>query len=115
MSLQAQEAQYGRQAQQALRMRVEWELTAREQGLRERARETRVRMADMKESSRTTRIEENKAIGERVRQDSRRLMAALQMVREQTHQSKQMQVEVLREQRRQQKLRKQLELTRREQ
>jgi len=114
-SLAAQEAQWRRQAQQAERLRLERDLVSQEQALRERAREARQRASETKDVPRLRKFEENQAIGKQVRQDSKRLMAALQEVREQTLQSKAMQVEVRRQQRRQQLLRKELEGARKEQ
>eukprot|EP00418_Pyrodinium_bahamense_P012939 CAMPEP_0179121604 /NCGR_PEP_ID=MMETSP0796-20121207/57358_1 /TAXON_ID=73915 /ORGANISM="Pyrodinium bahamense, Strain pbaha01" /LENGTH=284 /DNA_ID=CAMNT_0020820205 /DNA_START=81 /DNA_END=932 /DNA_ORIENTATION=+ len=115
MSLQAQENQWRRQTQQAERLRTERELLAREQALRERTREMRQRATEAKAMPRTTKFEENKVMAQRARQDSRRLKAALQEVRDETLQRKQLQVEYQRQQRRQQKLRRELEQTRREQ
>lgn len=115
MSLQAQEKQWRRQAQQADRLKLERDLLAQEQAFHDRGVEMRQRAVETKDIPRLQKFEENRAVGKQVREDSKRLMSALQEVREQTLQSKVMQVEVRRQQRRQQKLRKELELAQQEQ
>merc|ERR1719181_1135217 len=59
LSLQAQEAQWRRQAQQAERLRLERELLAQEQVLRDRAQEMRMRILETKDIPRLTKFEEN--------------------------------------------------------
>lgn len=108
MSLQAQEAQMRRQAQNVERSHLEQELLAHEQALRGRTQERR-KQTQAKEWPKQAKIEENRAQAQRVRQDSQRLMTVLHEVREKTLQSKRMQVEVLRQQRRQQRLQRELE------
>lgn len=115
LSAKAQEAHWRRQAHAAERMRMEQDLLAQEQMLRERAREMRRHTMEAKDTPRLSKFEDNKRIGRQARDDSRRILNALQEVREQTLQSKAMQVEVRRQQQRQQKLRKELEATRKEQ
>jgi len=115
MSLQAQEAQLRRQAQNAERSQLEQELLAHEQALRGRAQEIRCRRLQAKDGPKQEKIYENRAMAQRVRQDSQRLMTVLQEVREKNLQSKRMQVEVQRQQRRQQRLQRELEQSHREQ
>lgn len=108
MSLQAQEAQLRRQAQNVERSQLEQELLAQEQVLRGRTQELR-KQTQAKEGPKQAKIDENRAMAQRVRQDSQRLMTVLHEVREKTLQSKRMQVEVQRQQRRQQRLQRELE------
>lgn len=110
-----QQLQWRQQTQKAEQMRLEREVMAQEQMLRERAREMRFRAMETKDAPRLAKFEENKALGKQVREDSKRLMAALNDYREQTVQFKARQVEARRQQRRQQKLRTELRMTRREQ
>mmetsp|Transcript_81958 Transcript_81958/g.228432 ORF Transcript_81958/g.228432 Transcript_81958/m.228432 type:complete len:456 (-) Transcript_81958:92-1459(-) len=115
MSLQAQETQLRREAQQAERMRVERERAAHEQELRERAHQARLRTLAHKDVPRLRKFEENTAAGNRVREDSRRISQEVLEAHQVSVQRKASQAERLRQQRRQQRLRKELELTRSEQ
>lgn len=114
-SLQAPQNQRRRQAQQEERLHVERQLIAQEQAIRDRAQAMRQQIFETKDGPRIKKFEENQTIGVQVREDSKRLMAALHKVREKSYQSKVMQVEVRKQQQRQNQLRKELERTRREQ
>jgi len=114
-SLQAQGTQWRRQAQQEERLHIERQLLAQEQAVRDRAQAMRQQVFETKGGPRSRKFEENQTNGVEVREDSKRLMAALHKVREQSLQSKVMQIEVRRHKQRQNLLRRELERTRREQ
>lgn len=108
MSLQAQEAQVRRQSEQAERLRHEREQMARLQALRGRTQQLRQRAVETKGLPKLLKFEENQAVAQKAREDSRRLAAAMQDARDRTLHSKAMQVEVRRQQQRQQRLRREL-------
>lgn len=92
---QAEFAQWQREVRKEEQLQFQRDVADYHEALKERARHVRASLQNT--------------------QDSRRLLAALHEVREQSHQSKLMQVEVRRQQRKQQQLRKQVEATRQEQ
>lgn len=114
-SLHAQEKQWQRQAQEAERLRTEREAMVHQQALQERVRSMRLRTLETKDIPRTEKFEENKRISRQVREDVERHARALRTVRQQEIQAKAMQVELQRQQRRQQKLQRELDITRQEQ
>lgn len=115
MSLQAQEAQWRRQAKHGERIRIERELLTQEQVLRDRVQDMRMQVLETKDAPRHENFREKQLVGKQVREDSRRLRSALSEVKEQTFQSKCMRVEVQRQKQRQQRLRRELDRTRRQQ
>lgn len=114
-SLQTQEAQLRRQAQQAEGARHLRDLLGEEQARKEHAQQMRLRSHEAKEIPRLRRYEENKAAGKQVREESQRIAAELQDAKQRTLKAKASQVEARRQQRRQHKLRKELEQSRLEQ
>lgn len=109
MSLKVQETQMHKRKLQAERERVEQELLTREQSLRRQAEEQRCRQAAVRGLPKQVKLEENRAAAEQVRQDSHRLLCALHQVRERTQRNKQMHVQLQRHQRKQRRLRRELE------
>lgn len=114
-SLQAQEKQWQKQAQEADKLRMERELMIQEQALHERASEMRLRSLEMKDLPRLQKFEENKMSSSAVREEGRRNAASIHNLQKREMQSRSMQVELRRQQRRQQKLQKELVQTRQEQ
>jgi len=92
-SLQQQESQWRRQSQQAEKLRQRREQDAYEQALRDRAHFARERARHAKEQRKLQNFEVNQRQGDKVRQESTRLMHALSQVRDQTRQNKLSQVE----------------------
>lgn len=113
--LNHQETQWRRQAKEADNLRRVCDQKNVEGHLREKVRQQRLRALECKDIYRLQKFQENKRLGEKVRQDSKKLMSALSDVREQTQQTKAMQVELRKQQRRQLKLKQELEQTRKEQ
>merc|ERR1740122_371205 len=97
-SLQAQEKQMQRQ----------------EQALRNRVRDQRLYTLETRDVPRLRKLEENKALSDQVRNDSKRLNASVQLSREQQVQNKAAHVDARRQQCRQQKLKRELDRTRKE-
>jgi|EP00927_Polykrikos_kofoidii_P062322 hypothetical protein len=114
MSLQTQEAQMRRQAELAQRERVANDIAQQEQLLRERARDQRQRTLEYKDVPRLKKFEGNKMVGRMVRDDSKRMSQALSDNRESERENKALQVDGRRTERRQHKLRKELEQSRSE-
>lgn len=111
---QAEFAQWQREVRKEEQLQFQRDVADYHEALKERARHVRASLQNT-QAPRLEKYRENKIIAQQVREDSRRLLAALHEVREQSHQSKLMQVEVRRQQRKQQQLRKQVEATRQEQ
>lgn len=114
MSLQTQEAQLRRQAELAQRERVANDIAQQDQLLRDRAREQRQRTMEYKDVPRLKKFEGNKMVGRLVRDDSKRMSQALSDNRESERQNKALQVDGRRTERRQNKLRKELDQSRAE-
>jgi hypothetical protein len=114
-SLLAQEKQWQRQAQEADRLRMERELMIQEQALKERASDMRQRMLEMKDLPRMQKFEENKAASQQVREEARRHARHIHGLRDQELNSKSIQVELRRQQRRQVQLQRELSQSRKEQ
>lgn len=112
--LKHQEVQWSRQAKENDQIRARRELHESSQYRRERCQEQRFRSLETKDIYRQQKFEENKRVGEKVRADSKKLNAALQDLREQTRQTKIMQVELRKQQSRQAKLKQQLTETHQE-
>jgi len=111
---QAEFAQWQREVRKEEQLQLQRDVADYHEALKERARHVRASLQNT-QAPRLEKYRENKMTAQQVREDSRRLLAALQEVREQSHQSKMMQVEVRKQQRKQQQLRKQVEATRQEQ
>merc|ERR1740122_77989 len=113
-SLQAQEKQMQRQEQQGELARLERQISAQEQALRNRVRDQRLYTLETRDVPRLRKLEENKALSDQVRNDSKRLNASVQLSREQQVQNKAAHVDARRQQCRQQKLKRELDRTRKE-
>lgn len=111
MSLQADESRWRRQAQQADEKRLEREQVSEQQALRERARAQRL-TTEAKGNPRMRKFEENKRMGQQVREEREQVLAHREAIRTSSVQSKVQQVESRRHERRQQQLRKDLEQAR---
>lgn len=111
---QAQFAQWQREIRKEEQLQFRRDVEEHHEALKERARHIRASLQHT-QAPRLEKFRENKMVAQQVREDSRRLLSALKEVREQSHQSKMMQVEVRRQQCKQQQLRKQVEATRRDQ
>jgi hypothetical protein len=114
-SRQAQEKQWQRQANEAEKLRMDRELTNQEQARWDRAREMRDRAIETKDVPRLQKFHENRAISQRMREESERHERSLRKSRQQEMQTKAMQVEERRRERRQVKLQREMEAARREQ
>merc|ERR1740122_54188 len=113
-SLQAQEKQMQRQEQHGELARLERQISAQEQALRNRVRDQRLYTLETRDVPRLRKLEENKALSDQVRNDSKRLNASVQLSREQQVQNKAAHVDARRQQCRQQKLKRELDRTRKE-
>mmetsp|Transcript_43376 Transcript_43376/g.116415 ORF Transcript_43376/g.116415 Transcript_43376/m.116415 type:complete len:463 (-) Transcript_43376:70-1458(-) len=113
--LQNQEVQIRRQAQQAEHDRLQRDQVYRQEVLRERVIEQRKSREPAKEIPRAAKFEENRAVAQSAREESRRVTATLWEAKEQLRQRKSQMVEDRRLQQRQHKLQKDHESSRREQ
>eukprot|EP00435_Cladocopium_sp_Y103_P061384 s2238_g23.t1 len=95
---QAEFAQWQREVRKEEQLQFQKDVADYHEALKERARHVRASLQNT-QAPRLEKYRENKIIAQQVREDSRRLLAALHEVREQSHQSKLMQVEVRRQQR----------------
>lgn len=109
------EVQLRRQAQQAERSRLQRDQVYRQEVLSERVIEQRKGREPAKEIPRAAKFEENRAVAQSAREESRRVTAALWEAKEQLRQRKSQMVEDRRLQQRQHKLQKDHESSRREQ
>lgn len=109
VSSKMQDTQLRKRNLQTEQRRAERELLTREQLLRRQAEEHRYLQAAARVSPNQVTWQDNQAAAQKLRQDSNRLLSALQQVRETTQQNKQMQVDLRRHQRRQRRLRMELE------
>eukprot|EP00434_Breviolum_minutum_P032094 symbB.v1.2.028383.t2/scaffold2960.1/size66438/1 len=94
---QAEFAQWQREVRKEEQLQLQRDVADYHEALKERARHVRASLQNT-QAPRLEKYRENKMTAQQVREDSRRLLAALQEVREQSHQSKMMQVEVRKQQ-----------------